>query len=284
MIIDLQLFSITSGSYVTDYRRDPVTGNFVSEEITAEPQTVIIIPGSGGRRGFWLIEIPDPNHAIVLTRTETVDNAGVYTPDGSPPTYTLVTGAPATEEFFQRLEQGLVILNNDEFNNVAQLGNKFEVAYYGIGTNMNVKNTQFIEQAALDSKLSRDGSLPMTGDLDFDSNKGVNLANGSSPGDAVNKGQLDSGIAGAFTSPQTFTTLKLKVTTNPATPAVIYSLIGIGGTTVNITGVTDTLNNAIWIYATSGGLNFTIQINGNNIITTTAFNQWVFYDGTQWRS
>jgi hypothetical protein len=39
--------------------------------------------------------------------------------------------------------------------------------------------------------LSLDGSAPMAGDLDMDSNSITNLANGVDPGDAVNKGQLD---------------------------------------------------------------------------------------------
>jgi hypothetical protein len=47
----------------------------------------------------------------------------------------------------------------------------------------------------LSGYLLRDGSAPMTGDLNLNSHKISNLSNGVASGDAINKSQLDSGLA-----------------------------------------------------------------------------------------
>ena len=56
--------------------------------------------------------------------------------------------------------------------------------------------------AALSQVLLRSGNSPMAGIFNFNSFKGINLANGSSPTDAVNKSQIDNlspvGIVSAF--------------------------------------------------------------------------------------
>lgn len=56
-------------------------------------------------------------------------------------------------------------------------------------------NTLNYIAATLTDSVAADGQTPMTGNLDLNSNKIVNLANGTLPNDAVNLGQLSGEIA-----------------------------------------------------------------------------------------
>lgn len=53
-----------------------------------------------------------------------------------------------------------------------------------------------------DGDLKKDGSVPMEADFNLDNNKLVNVADGTDPSDAVNKGQLDAAVAGGGGSDQ----------------------------------------------------------------------------------
>src|SRR5574343_695042 len=178
----LDIMSITEGLRTQDFRYNPISRVFVPETITAESHTCGLIPNMGGVYGFPLNEIPlkESPSTVIVTRSDST----VFTE--------VVDTAPIGTEFYvdyhydTYANRGYIIMNS------SQNGNTFTVAYKGLGSVMSVANTQYIEQIALDSKLSRDGSLPMLGNLNANSNKITNLSNGTNSGDAVNKSQLDA--------------------------------------------------------------------------------------------
>lgn len=71
-------------------------------------------------------------------------------------------------------------------------------AGYGLASSYNANNTAI--ETAFDNTLSRDGSTPNTmgAELDMNSNKIVNVANGVNPNDAVNLAQVQALIAAAL--------------------------------------------------------------------------------------
>lgn len=175
--------SLLEGLRNQDFRFNPISRVFVPETITAENHICGLIPNMGGVYGFQLHEIPlkeSPSTVIVTRDSDSL----VFTE--------VVDTDPVGSEFYvdyhydTYANRGYVILNS------SQNGQTFTVQYKGIGSVMSAGNTAYIEQLALDSKLSRDGSLPMLGNLNANSNKIVNLASGTNPQDVVNKGQLDA--------------------------------------------------------------------------------------------
>jgi hypothetical protein len=70
--------------------------------------------------------------------------------------------------------------NNDKANNIKVLASRMQ------SQDQDIAN-------ALTGSLSKDGQTPLTGDLDFNSNKAVDLGNGTSAQDAVAVSQVQSG-------------------------------------------------------------------------------------------
>lgn len=172
----------SEGSRDIDWRRDDITGIFSPMEITNEQHIISTFAGfSPTRYGFPLYEIPAPDgfqgdNSTLIKCTDLTTSTVL----------TRVTGrAPDSNEYFVSYETGRIYFNS------AQNGHTVKVEYFGLGTVMNVLNTQFIETTILDTKVNRNGTLSMQGNLNLNSNKIVNLTNGSNANDAVNKSQLD---------------------------------------------------------------------------------------------
>lgn len=271
---------ITEGSQEQDLRYDPITRAFVPESITAEVQTCAILPGLGGRYGFQLNELPlkETPSSVTVTR---VSDSLVFTE--------IDTGAPTGTQFY-------VDYHYDTFSNTgyiilpaAQDGNSFEVAYQGLGSVMSVKNTLFIELAALNSKVSRDGSLAMTGNLNMGSQKIVSLANGTASSDAVNKGQLDT-VGNTVNNLQVLKGGKEYSTSGVVTTIddkYIYEYLSDGGTalSLNITGCPNTSGTIIFISWFGYTTNTSISIHGTNIFNnpTASGGIFAYNEGGTWK-
>ena len=70
--------------------------------------------------------------------------------------------------------------NDDKTNGIKVLASRMQAQDQDIAT-------------ALTGSLAKDGQTPLTGDLDFNSNKAVDLADGTAAGDAVNVSQAQTG-------------------------------------------------------------------------------------------
>jgi hypothetical protein len=271
-----------TGDYFTDWRRDPIDNSFYPEEITAEPNNVVIISGTNGRRGFYLIEVPSPDFPVTITRTHIVDGSGNIVPDPSPPIYTQVSGNPSSGEYAVNFERGLIILNSDEYNNTYQKGSIFNVAYYGLGSQMNVRNTLYIEISVLNTKLSVNGSLPMTGNLNLGNQKIISLLSGTAPNDAVNKSQLDLKVSksgDSMTGSLAMGNNKITGLANGTAPndAVNYSQLvsssffGVHQQSGSAGTNTVTAEAKLYDFFSSGGGTFIYDITGLNDINGTIF-------------
>ncbi|EMO56017.1 hypothetical protein LEP1GSC161_0101 [Leptospira santarosai str. CBC1416] len=100
-----------------------------------------------------------------------------------------VATAPTGSQVFISPRVGIVVVPDS-----VAIGTSYISQYFGCGSVKNVQNDLYIQQIALLEKLSRDGSLPMTGNLNMNSHKAVNLLAGTSPLDAVNFSQLTTVI------------------------------------------------------------------------------------------
>ena len=254
--------AIVEGLRTQDFRYNPISRVFVPETITAEPKTCGLIPNMGGVYGFQLNEIPlkESPSTVVVTRSDLT----VFTE--------VVDTAPIGTEFYvdyhydTYANRGYVILN------ASQNGQTFTVAYKGLGSVMSVANTQYIEQAALDSKLSRDGSLPMLGNLNANSNKITNLSNGTVSSDAVNFGQLSSvqnAVNGIQSQKGVYQNLNISSNITITEDRFLYDLVKdstINGYTANITGCPNIDGTVILIkIGTLGTGNLFVNVHGSPV-------------------
>jgi hypothetical protein len=203
--------SILIGRRDIDFRYDPLNGALVPQEIlgtdgsgNGEVHQAVAIEGLPGRFGFSPNEMPQrrtdiADSGIVVYEVDSSNNLTGFSALGDalvqvrPP----IGGQPGPNEYAVDFNNPINFLNTGRFFfNPSDSGKFYRIhRYFGLGSINSVRNTFFIEQAALLTKLSRDGSLPMTGDLNFDGFKGVGLANGTNAGDAVNFGQLDGKVS-----------------------------------------------------------------------------------------
>ncbi|MDO6383414.1 hypothetical protein [Leptospira santarosai] len=174
---------IPAGRQDIDWRFDKITGTFNFQEITSEVHTVQIIPEYGGRRGFKLHERPLDDDTLLIY---VGSNDAAKVPANR---QSRVATAPTGSQFFVHPHMAVVVVPDS-----VAIGTSYISQYFGCGSVKNVQNDLYIQQIALLEKLSRDGSLPMTGNLNFNSHKAVNLLAGTSPLDAVNFSQLTTVI------------------------------------------------------------------------------------------
>ncbi|MDV6237635.1 hypothetical protein CH379_018535 [Leptospira ellisii] len=172
---------ILTGRQDINWRYDEITGQFVIQEILGEVHEVVEFPELDGRRGFRLNERPLDNGTIRIYK-------GYVLEDKTPANLqSRVTSEPIGPQINVTPSTMKVVVPS-----TVDLGTRYISAYFGVGGGKTVENDLYIQYVALNSKLSRDGSLPMTGNLNFNSNKAVNLANGTNPSDGVNFSQLTS--------------------------------------------------------------------------------------------
>ncbi|XDD52559.1 hypothetical protein AB3N59_20300 (plasmid) [Leptospira sp. WS92.C1] len=175
---------LLSGRQDINWRYDEITGKFVFQEITGEVHTVVEFPELDGRRGYRLNERPVDDGSIRIYKGSALADkipANLQSRVTSEPIGPQINITPSTMK---------VVVPN-----TVEIGTPYINAYFGVGGGKTVENDLFIQYVALNSKLSRDGSLPMEGNLNFNSHKGVNVANGTSPDDTVNFSQLSSVIS-----------------------------------------------------------------------------------------
>lgn len=179
---------ILSGRQDINWRYDEITGKFVFQEILGEVHEVVEFPELDGRRGFRLNERPVDDGSIRIYKGNVLEDkipANLQSRVTSEPIGPQINVTPSTMK---------VVVPN-----TIDLGTRYISAYFGVGGGKTVENDLYIQYIALNSKLSRDGSLPMLGNLNFNSHKAVNLANGTNPGDGINFAQLTS-LSNALTA------------------------------------------------------------------------------------
>ncbi|WP_078124001.1 hypothetical protein [Leptospira alexanderi] len=174
---------IPVGRQDVDWRYDEITGTFNFQEVTSEVHTVQMIPEYAGRRGFKLFERPVDNTTLLIYQGST-DAHKV-----SANRQSRVATAPTGSQVYVSPRIALVVVPD-----TVPIGTSYICSYYGVGSIKNVQNDLYIEQLALAEKLSRDGSLPMLGNLNINSHKIVNLIAGTNPSDSVNFAQLTTVI------------------------------------------------------------------------------------------
>lgn len=179
---------ILSGRQDINWRYDEITGKFVFQEILGEVHQVVEFPELDGRRGFRLNERPVDDGSIRIYKGSVLEDkipAKLQSRVTSEPIGPQINITPSTMK---------VVVPN-----TVDLGTPYISSYFGVGGGKTVENDLYIQYVALNSKLSRDGSLPMLGNLNFNAYKGINLTNGTSPGDSVNFAQL-SALASSLTA------------------------------------------------------------------------------------
>ncbi|PJZ28757.1 hypothetical protein [Leptospira kmetyi] len=179
---------ILSGRQDINWRYDEITGKFVFQEILGEVHQVVEFPELDGRRGFRLNERPVDDGSIRIYKGSVLEDkvpAKLQSRVTSEPLGPQINITPSTMK---------VVVPN-----TVDLGTPYISSYFGVGGGKTVENDLFIQYVALNSKLSRDGSLPMEGNLNFNSHKAINLANGTNPNDAINFAQLST-LAASLTA------------------------------------------------------------------------------------
>ncbi|AJR16686.1 hypothetical protein LIL_50020 (plasmid) [Leptospira interrogans serovar Linhai str. 56609] len=174
---------IPIGLQCIDWRYDEQEGKFIPQEITSEVHSVIEIPEYGGKRGFKLFERPLDDGSIQVYKGNS--NADKILENRQSRVTSVATGS----QYFLAPRVGIVLVPID-----TPIGSQYIVQYFGVGSVKNVQNDLYIEQLALAEKLSRDGSLPMLGNLNANLNKIINLAAGTNPNDSVRLSQLTTVI------------------------------------------------------------------------------------------
>ncbi|QOI36753.1 hypothetical protein [Leptospira interrogans] len=174
---------IPVGLQCIDWRYDEITGTFNFQEITSEVHSVQIIPEYAGRRGFKLFERPVDNSTLLIYQGNTDAHK---VPENR---QSRVATAPTGSQVYVSPRIALVVVPD-----TVPIGSQYIVSYFGVGSVKNVQNDLYIEQLALAEKLSRDGSLPMLGNLNANLNKIINLAAGTNPNDSVRLSQLTTVI------------------------------------------------------------------------------------------
>lgn len=174
---------IPIGLQCIDWRYDEQEGKFIPQEITSEVHSVIEIPEYGGKRGFKLFERPLDDGSIQVYKGNS--NADKILENRQSRVTSVATGS----QYFLAPRVGIVLVPID-----TPIGSQYIVSYFGVGSIKNVQNDLYIEQLALAEKLSRDGSLPMLGNLNANLNKIINLAAGTNPNDSVRLSQLTTVI------------------------------------------------------------------------------------------
>lgn len=275
---------IAVGRRDIDVRYDPIDRVLVPELIqgtdgvgNAEFHQVELLEGIG-KYGFSPNEMP-------LRRTDIADSGIVVQqvtslniPIGSPLVQVIppVGTLPAAGEYAVDINNEIEYLNTGRFIfNASNNGNYYRITYYGLGSINSVRNTKFIEDSALALKLSRDGSLPMTGNLNADSNKIINLANGTAAGDAINLSQLGN-VQSSKGYAEGVSTLLPDLTITVTDDAFYYYLLSaVSGTTFIITGCPDVEKTIVFLEFQST-LGSDVEIHGNSIITGgTSFKGWL---------
>ncbi|TGK10345.1 hypothetical protein [Leptospira stimsonii] len=171
-----------------NHRYHPILKRFIYGVIT-EDEPEIKVCGEieeylgTGTYGFRLDEVPEKRTPVSTLKVQRVsDNQN----------FTEVVVQPGPLQFYSNYHNdvfsrdGLIIL--DEVND----GESFRIWYEPCGPVNSFENQKYVQDITLLEKLSRDGSLPMLGDLNMDLKKILNLAAGTNPTDAVNYSQLDS--------------------------------------------------------------------------------------------
>ncbi|EMS84033.1 hypothetical protein [Leptospira noguchii] len=179
----MALSPILVGLRSIDWRYDEQEGKFIPQEITSEVHPVIEIPEYGGKRGFKLFERPLDDGSIQVYKGNS--DADKILANRQSRVSSVATGS----QYFLAPRVGIILVPID-----TPIGSQYIVSYFGVGSVKNVQNDLYIEQLALAEKLSRDGSLPMLGNLNFANQKGINLAAGTNPNDSVRLSQLTTVI------------------------------------------------------------------------------------------
>ncbi|EKO77255.1 MULTISPECIES: hypothetical protein [Leptospira] len=170
---------ILSGRQDINWRYDEITGKFVFQEILGEVHEVVEFPELDGRRGFRLNERPVDDGSIRVYKGNVLGDkipANLQSRVTSEPIGPQVNITPSTMK---------VVVPS-----TVDLGSKYISAYNGVGGGKTVENDLYIQYVALNSKLSRDGTLPMEGNLNFNSHKAINVAPGTNSTDGINLSQL----------------------------------------------------------------------------------------------
>lgn len=190
------------GNRDADLRYDPFDFVLRPETIlgangpgNGEVHQVEPIVGLPGRYGFSPIEMPLKNLTMTNNGVSIIEVDSDNNPIDGAPTMTIarpqIGAGLGTNEFFVDFNNPELVLNSGRFFFHPSKNSKFfRINYFAIGGINNVKNIRSIELDALHSKLSRDGSLSMGGDLNLGLHKLLNMANGTNPGDGVNLSQL----------------------------------------------------------------------------------------------
>ena len=161
-------------------RYNPLTRQFVPNVITGETHVVAELDFLPGVYGFWLDEAPLVTSTPVIYKGLTQ-----YTVTNGGSTQTVGLG----EIFIDFSEMlGLCIVQDVED------GETFTCAYSGLGAPGTQESIATIQNAVLDTKLNKDGSNAMTGNLDLGGFNGINSIAGVNPSDLVIFSQI-SGIA-----------------------------------------------------------------------------------------
>jgi len=197
--------SIPIGLKDVDVRYDFLDGAFAPQEIlgsngvgNAEFHQALAIAGMNNKFGFSPNEMPQrrtdlTDSGIIVYQVTSLNALTGFSAAGDPLVQVrpVIGASPNTGEYAVDFNNTTDFLNTGRFVfNQSDVNKYYRIhRYYGLGSLNSVKNTFFIELSALATKLSLNGSLAMTGSLNFGSQKGVNLANGTAAGDAVNLSQ-----------------------------------------------------------------------------------------------
>ncbi|MDZ4726210.1 MAG: hypothetical protein SH817_08630 [Leptospira sp.] len=289
--------TIKYGDRFSDFRYDPIDQALVPQEIqgsdgfdgsdpNGEFHQALLLKGTNNKYGFSPIEMP--------FRDTSIPNSGIIVYEIDDPLTNVAIGSPLTQvrppigsqpglteyavDFnnpIPYLNTGRIIVNSANANKYYRMHR-----YFGMGGINSVANTMAIEAAVLSTKLSRDGSLAMTGPLNMGTQKITSLANGVSAGDAVNVGQIPSLLSGSVQSlkgcaeyvlPQASDTItddkyiyQIQMTGSGSVP---------GGHIIDITGMPITVGNVVWVSFHQPAANpvspNVVKIHGNTIISTT---------------
>lgn len=308
--------AIKYGDKFADFRYDGIDQQIVPQEIlgadgfdgadpNGEIHQALLLKGTNNKYGFSPIEMPYrdtaiPNSGIILTE---IDAPGTNVAIGSPLTQVRppIGSQPGLTEYAVDFNNPIPYLNSGRFIVNSANANKYYriQKYFGMGAINSVANTMAIEAAVIATKLSRDGSLAMTGALNMGTQKITNLLAGVAAGDAVNIGQIPALVSGSVQSQKGIGEYVLPLASDTITDnKYIYQIQMTGsgsvpgGHTIDITGPPITPGTLVWISFQQPSANpvspNVIRIHGTTMISTTSSSlifgvayrnsgDWIFY-------